>query len=75
MHLIKLRFQHCALISQMDQHEKALETCKSTLPLLLEVIGGILEKIDSSKAKSSRIAVGSADRPLTSSDSKDIVIE
>lgn len=35
---VTLKFQHCAILSQLNQHEKALETCKSTLPILEEAI-------------------------------------
>lgn len=33
-HLIRVKFQHCAILSQLNQHQKALEMCKSTLPSL-----------------------------------------
>lgn len=31
---VTLKFQHCAILSQLNNHEKALETCKSTLGIL-----------------------------------------
>jgi hypothetical protein len=37
-HLVTLKFQHCAIYSQLNQHEKALEMCKSTFPLLSKAV-------------------------------------
>ncbi len=34
MHLVKLKYQQCAVLSQLNQHEKALCVCESALPLL-----------------------------------------
>jgi len=36
--LVTLKFQHCAIVSQLEQHDKALEMCKSTLPELKKQI-------------------------------------
>jgi len=35
---VTLKFQHCAILSQLNNHEKALETCKSTLVTLEQAI-------------------------------------
>jgi hypothetical protein len=39
--LVTLKFQHCAILSQLGLHEKALETCKSTLSLLEQAVSFI----------------------------------
>ena len=35
---VTLKFQHCAILSQLNQHQRALDTCKSTLPILEESV-------------------------------------
>lgn len=37
-YLITLKFQHCAILSQLNQHEEALKTCKSALPILNKIV-------------------------------------
>lgn len=48
--LIKLKFQHCAILSQLEQHEKAFELCKSTLPMLKQCIEMLLAYIQESSS-------------------------
>lgn len=43
LRLIKLKYQQCAVLSQLNQHEKALAVCESALPLLEKNIQIILE--------------------------------
>jgi hypothetical protein len=45
--LVKLKFQHCAILSQLEQHDKAFELCKSTLPMLKQVIETLLAYVQS----------------------------
>lgn len=40
--LIKLKFQNCAILSQLEQHNRAFELCKSTLPMLKQYIESLL---------------------------------
>jgi hypothetical protein len=37
-----LKFQHCAILSQLEQHNRAFELCKSTLPMLKQYIEALL---------------------------------
>jgi vacuolar-type H+-ATPase subunit E/Vma4 len=46
-HLIRIKFQHCAILSQLNLHEKALEMCRSTLPAIENYIKSILEYVES----------------------------
>jgi chromosome segregation ATPase len=46
-YLIRVKFQHCAILSQLNQHERALEKCKSTLPSLESFIKSILQHTES----------------------------
>ena len=46
-HIIRIKFQHCAILSQLNQHERALEMCKSTLPSLEGYIKSILDYAES----------------------------
>lgn len=43
LRLTKLKYQQCAVLSQLNQHDKALETCQSVLPLLKDNIELILD--------------------------------
>lgn len=40
--MIKFKFQYCAILSQLNQHEKALDKCKSTIPIIVHYIQSIL---------------------------------
>jgi hypothetical protein len=43
--VIKLKFQHCAILSQLEQHNRAFELCKSTLPMLKQYIEALLDYV------------------------------
>lgn len=38
MFYLKLKLQHCAILSQLNHHQKALETSKSALRVLHETL-------------------------------------
>lgn len=38
MFYLKLKLQHCAILSQLNHHQKALETSKSALRVLQETL-------------------------------------
>jgi hypothetical protein len=50
--IIVIRFQHCAILSQLNKHDKALEMCQQTFPFLQKYIENILEYTESLHANS-----------------------
>lgn len=48
--LIRLKFQHCAILSQLEQHEKAFEMSKSSLALLKKYIDVLLGYVEESSS-------------------------
>lgn len=41
--LIKLKFQHGAILSQLEQNTRAFEICKSTIPMLKQYIDYLIK--------------------------------